>query len=182
MAVKDFCRIKKNPLDRFSSSSLLTTVREGIIRGSLCSRYHPFREQTGIGTGRYARLLFDPCLGFLWEQCWGDSRSGLCSAHQGSRSCPAGLYQVKIMAGMLYIDGRYVMYCSLPLALLRRHWWKPCLLVPLLATVEYMQMSILRCLVWVDLTFCLLLNVKEPNRFCTGARTDHSVMLLRKER
>lgn len=64
MALKDFCRIKKNPLSHFSGSSLLTTVTEDVARGSLGSRYHPLREQTGIGTGWYPRPLSDPSLGF----------------------------------------------------------------------------------------------------------------------
>lgn len=43
-------------------------------------------------------------------------------------------------------------------------------------------MSLLRYLVWVYLAFYLLLNVKEPKGFHTRARTDHSVVLVRKER
>lgn len=40
MALKDFCRIKKNLLSDFSSSSPLITGREGVAEGLLCSSYH----------------------------------------------------------------------------------------------------------------------------------------------
>lgn len=94
MALKGFCKTKKNLLSDFSSSSLLIIGMEGIAERSLCSSYHPLKRVNWHQHRVVSKVTFQSVSWFPWGQCWSDSRSGLCSACQGSQSCPTGLYQV----------------------------------------------------------------------------------------
>lgn len=126
IAFKDFCKIKKNLLSEFSSSSLLGAVMECSALGTI-----PLESKLALAQVSTEGCFVVPLLGSL------EGIAGMAPAQDSVQPTRQPLLSYCFVPGESC--SRYVTYCCLPLASLCTLWWKSFPLIPLPATVNPMQ-------------------------------------------